>query len=217
MNFNSATKILNQLVALYIYKGVLEDKERNQWIRYLKQKDFVIADKALERILTEIEPGSTYDRMPSFSRFKAIYLELAPSRGSWCPCCDGCGFILFEIAGGKTEATPCHCRTGGLKNDDVCQNLHCQNPTRVTKKTFLAGYSVDFPWKVAGWKQCNYHPIITEVKHLHIPIVSKNDVRVLGILLRAQCQTKNLFDLPHGANAPVEPDYKQRSAHDVED
>lgn len=196
MHYNAATKLLNQMVALYTHKGIIEDKERKLWTRYLQGKDFAFADKALERILTEIEPGSTYDRLPSFSRFKAIYLELAPSKGSWCPCCDGAGFICFGKVNGNEHVLPCHCRTGGLKNDDVCRNLHCQNPTRAAKKTFLAGYCEQFPWKVAGWRQCNYHPLITEVKHLHIPIVTKADRGVLGILLKAQCQTKNIFDFP---------------------
>lgn len=196
MTNSQAYKLFMEIVALWSPKGTYEDAEKRAWLRVLQEIDYSQASTLITKLYEqrgEIDYDNPKKLLPAFKAEIKTDHKARP----WCPCCDGTGFICFERPDGNSYVIPCHCKTGGLKDDDVCKNLLCQNPARASKKTFLAGYCEAFSWKVAGWRQCSYHPSITEVKHLHIPIVTKADRRVLNVLVKGQCQTKNLFDFPH--------------------
>lgn len=187
MNSYEANKFFTDILAAWSFNKEPPAMEQNVWRKVLIGMDKEIAKQALEKCYRDYAHVKYFSLIKFLPTFKTAYQSLAPQRSvtnGRCPCCGNTGFIILKNAQEAETAYTCHCK-GGQKSEIVCQNANCQNPEHLSRIKVLAGYHEKYPWQVAGYKNCKFKPVLSEVKNLDLPL-TKETLKVLKTLIKAQ-------------------------------
>lgn len=168
MDNYEASALLKEIASIWLKTETMEPREESIWLKKLSFLDQKRASDAIDELYTKYPPRAK--RLPAYQNFIECYYNTQTSqqtqKGGWCPCCDGSSFIVMPDAAKVNYAHRCpECNTG-KPTDDLCENLHCQNPSHAKTLEFPAGFFEKYQWQEAGYKRCCFKPALTEKKKI---------------------------------------------------